>query len=418
MFEGKRFLITHIWLRGFGGAEINILELSKYLSENGAKVDVFTFIAGEPLLSKFKDLKNTEIITDFEHDFKVEDYDYVISAQNILPNSIIRGLAKKRKKTPKFMFLHMSSLVEMPLEQPIIYGLEEKISSASLAISDKIIERNLSRFFENIPGPIIYPNPSPVEYSSLEMKKRDRVKIILSISNHPPEEIRKLKDILPKKGVQIDYIGVWSDRYELVDANLLKKYDAIIGIGKNAQYCLTAGIPVYVYDHYCGPGYLNENNYDAARNFHFSGRELEGVSKTAEEIANEIIEGYEKSFEFQSVNRDKFINQFSIDKIFPEIIERISDNKKDIIFDEKYVEYVIAMNYLLKNNVAQKDNDSIEYKKMFEMWKAEADKICAEKNKLAAENDRLKSTISKISNSKFYKLGVKISSIKKKNLKG
>lgn len=365
MYKNKHFLLTHIWLRGFGGAEINILELATYLSKNGAKIDVFTFLTNEPLISKFENLNNVKVVDDFEYDFKIEDYDYIISAQNIIPNSIIRGLSKKRKKTPKFMFLHMSSLFDMALEQPFIHDLEAKISSASLPVSDKVVERNLSRFFEKIPNLNIYPNPSPEEYSKISPVKVKKIRKVLSISNHPPDEIKGLEKVFKDQGIEIDFIGVWTNRYELITPEIFSKYDVIIGIGKNAQYCLVAGIPVYVYDHYNGAGYLNRSNYKKARNFHFSGRELEGVSKTTEQIANEIINEYSETFDFQAENRHKFIEDFSIDRIIPRILKSVDDQpEREILFDESYVNYVIAMNVLLKYNVAQKDNDAIEYRKM------------------------------------------------------
>ncbi|MDW7798179.1 hypothetical protein SCQ32_01650 [Streptococcus canis] len=54
MYQGKRFLLTHIWLRGFSGAEINILELATFLKEAGAEVEVFTFLAKSPMLEEFQ----------------------------------------------------------------------------------------------------------------------------------------------------------------------------------------------------------------------------------------------------------------------------------------------------------------------------------------------------------------------------
>ncbi|HFR3410750.1 TPA: glycosyltransferase, partial [Streptococcus suis] len=71
MFEEKRFLLTHIWLRGFGGAELNILELAEYLQQEGAIVEVFTYLFLEPMRSEFEK-RNIKVITDREHVFSLE----------------------------------------------------------------------------------------------------------------------------------------------------------------------------------------------------------------------------------------------------------------------------------------------------------------------------------------------------------
>ena len=58
----------------------------------------------------------------------------------------------------------------------------------------------------------------------------------------------------------IDAIG--SEKPAITSAELLDHYDCVISIGKTVQYCLVQGIPVFLYDRFGGPGYLNESNYD------------------------------------------------------------------------------------------------------------------------------------------------------------
>ncbi|WNZ95418.1 hypothetical protein QYR60_05830 [Streptococcus iniae] len=145
MYKGKRFLLTHIWLRGFSGAEINILELATYLKKEGAKVEVFTFLASSPMIEEFQK-RDISVIDDINYPFDINCYDVIFSAQNIIPSAIVNALGKKQEKCPKFIFIHMAALKEHVLEQPYIYGLEEKLSSATLAISEEIVQKNLKRF--------------------------------------------------------------------------------------------------------------------------------------------------------------------------------------------------------------------------------------------------------------------------------
>jgi hypothetical protein len=68
----------------------------------------------------------------------------------------------------------------------------------------------------------------------------------------------------------IDAIG--SEKPAITSAELLDHYDCVISIGKTVQYCLVQGIPVFLYDRFGGPGYLNESNYELAEYYNFSGR--------------------------------------------------------------------------------------------------------------------------------------------------
>lgn len=67
--------------------------------------------------------------------------------------------------------------------------------------------------------------------------------------------------------------------------------DLIVSIGKSAPYALASGVPVFVYDHFGGPGYLTHDNFDRAARFNFSGRCCER-RLDASALAQEIVEGY------------------------------------------------------------------------------------------------------------------------------
>ena len=62
-------------------------------------------------------------------------------------------------------------------------------------------------------------------------------------------------------------------------------------------YALVAHTPVYVYDHFGGPGYLTADNFDAAARFNFTGRCCER-RLTGEELRRDILEGYARGVAF------------------------------------------------------------------------------------------------------------------------
>ncbi|MGT2772153.1 hypothetical protein [Streptococcus marimammalium] len=359
MFKEKKFLLTHIWLRGFSGAEINILELALYLQSQGAVVEVFTYLSQSPLKNKFEE-KNIKIIDDINHKFEITNYDMVFVSQNIIPPQIIRELGQNHEKYPRFVFLHMAALPSHVLEQPFIHDLEQKISSASLVVSKEIVKKNLSRFFKQIPNLHYYPNPVPKSYTNLEHRKKTSIKSILVISNHPPKEILEIEKLLIERKIKIDYFGVWSQNYQLVNPELINKYDCVIGIGKNVQYCLVMGKPIYVYDHFKGPGYLNEDNFILAKENNFSGRGFEKNIKTSEEIVKEILSNYKEAQIFHNKIRNQSINKYLISNVFSKIYKSVNNfNKKIEPFDSNYIEYVNAINLLLKNTVVRLENDSV-----------------------------------------------------------
>ncbi|MEW6856332.1 hypothetical protein ABG752_11000 [Streptococcus iniae] len=80
---------------------------------------------------------------------------------------------------------------------------------------------------------------------------------------------------------------------------MIAGYDCVIGIGKNVQYCLAMGKPIYVYDHFKGPGYLTAENIEQAAFNNFSGRGFEKCRKTSQEIVSDLLAGYQSAQSFQ-----------------------------------------------------------------------------------------------------------------------
>jgi hypothetical protein len=138
---------------------------------------------------------------------------------------------------------------------------------------------------------IIFPNAVPANYWNLSRKSHSRELIRLAIiSNHPPAEILKTSEILQDKNIIVTHIGIGGNRI-LVNPDLLLNYDAIITIGKTVLYSFSLNIPIYCYDHFGGPGWLNDANFELACENNFSGR---GFSrKSPEVISMEIVTGYE-----------------------------------------------------------------------------------------------------------------------------
>lgn len=348
--SGKRFLITQPIMFMIGGSSVVTIELAEYLIKNGAKVVVYACVLGDPVKTICEEkgiivdeAKNTP-------NYKLSDFDYIWVHSQILPESLLRDIEKNPKqKMPKFIFLHMSGMDWIPDEKPWIYDLENKLSSKSLFISEEVEKVNQDMLDPEI-SKGFFRNPAPLEYAKI--KYRDNgLRNILVVSNHPPAEVVDAKKILENKGINVVMMGEKQKDYMLMTSEILQQYDAVITIAKTVPYCLVSGIPVYIYDMYSGGvGWLSERKFQKAKNRNFSGYQNKFYKnyigdffekKTAEQIAQEITDGYEVAKEFQAKNKNFFEKEFLMDSVFPRILEDLKARNAPVL-EKKYIEAVVC----------------------------------------------------------------------------
>jgi hypothetical protein len=337
--RGKRFLITQGALRSFAGSEITTFELAYYLKSQDAEVDVFTTFFHDPIKQIF-DKNKIRVVKDRNARFNLMDFDYIWVHHQILPKSIIEQLSENLPSNmPKFIFHHMSPHDFLPIERPFIWKLESKLSSLTLFNSPETRDVLMDKCFHSsdLRDVDIFPNPAPLEYSRINYNHRDKRKEILMVSNHPPREITEVKQELSPRGLHVVSLGEGQDAVNMINAKLLERFDVVVTIGKTVQYCLVAGIPVYVYDHFGGPGYLNSQNLAKSQLLNFSGRGFE--RKSIDQITNEILSGYSEALGFQQKYRKKFRKEFSINDVLVRVLNETGEReiKK---FDKQYEKYV------------------------------------------------------------------------------
>lgn len=66
---------------------------------------------------------------------------------------------------------------------------------------------------------------------------------------------------------------------------------------------MSMGLPLYCYDHFGGPGYININNIEHSTYFNFSGRP-ERQKRSAQWLYADLINSYAKTKEMQNQIRD------------------------------------------------------------------------------------------------------------------
>lgn len=406
--KDKRFLITQSSLRLIAGSEINTLELAEYLQSQGAVVTVYTYFLSEPISPYFKG-KNIKVVTD-DTELKIEDFDYVWVHHQVIPLSFINSLATGKKRLPMFIFLHMSGLKTHFLEQAHIWGLEEKIASKILYVSDEARDNIIDNSFDTSnykEG--FYRNPAPLSFTNTRHTHGGGVRSVLIVSNHPAKEVFDAATILRKQGVRVVITGEGQQEYKLIEPEYLNSFDVVVSIGKTAQYCLVSNIAVYVYDVWGGPGYLNEKNERSTVYYNLSGRSFD--KKDALTITREITDNYKRAVKYQSDNHQRFIKEFSIESVLPQIIKNLKPRKIKA-FDRYYVQYVTGALVMLKykfyheNLLVKREEEISDLNKNLNARHLEYEAVVERKNH---EIGRISESLRAIEESRTFRLSLAIS---------
>lgn len=135
-----------------------------------------------------------------------------------------------------------------------------------ISVVSQECKESISNLTDNI---YVFKNSVSDNFFSLPKRNTYTLKNIAIISNHVPEELYALKEQLNEYNVQIIGAG---NTPTLITPTILSNYDLVITIGRTVQQCFAAKVPVYVYDHFGGPGYITKENIQKAQDFNFSGR--------------------------------------------------------------------------------------------------------------------------------------------------
>ena len=344
----KSILITLGELYNYAGSEIVTLELAEYFSLKGIRVHVLSHSYGEPIDKEFKKLKNVSIHTSTK-DIEFENIDLFWIHHNLIPLQLLE-LAEKKILKAKVIFHHMSPF--HPLEFPFSPSVEKYLADLILFNSQetkKYIEDKLSDL--DIKGEV-FNNPAP-DYFNIplaEKKYRKNIKKILIVSNHVPEEILIAINQLKDLGIIVKTFGISKPHeFKLITPRDLLWADVVITIGKTVQYAILSGVPVYCYDHFGGPGYLNQDNYRRASNLNFSGR---GYSKKdSVTIVEELFNQYEKSQKFAQHIHKNLSSEYLLSNKMSSILNDLksinSDRVKTLSESDKFS--FIALSEQLKH---------------------------------------------------------------------
>ncbi len=290
MIIGKaRALVATHHLFSLGGSELVAFEFAEEIGRLGYSVDLFcpftnvAFVDGER--PEYVDLYTSPEQVD------LGQYGVVYGQHQTLSQIIARQSDELLfgPNRPALVFNHLSPYEPYEFPGPFI---EADLADAILCNSAETGAR-LEEFGSRFERRVLFPNPAPARFDGAPLGDGARLSRLLSISKHVPAELSAAFDLLRAAGVEVTRIGLPECERRVVPEDIAK-HDAVVTIGKSVQYSLRGRRPVYCYDHYAGPGWLTDDNFDATAWHNFAGRSHPD-KKTPEAIAQEIISGFESA---------------------------------------------------------------------------------------------------------------------------
>lgn len=293
-----KLLMTNLFLCTFSGSELHILSIAEQFIRKGYEVTIAVFEYAYPLLSEAEKI-GVKIINCVKEDIEDTYYDVFWSQHYMVADYVILKYKIKCKK----LVVSKLGVTAGPETLPVF----AKHANLITCVSEEC-KKNILNTMENGKNIYVFENYATEDFFKVYKENNiGKLKNIAIISNHIPDEVIKAKEVLEMDGKCVQCFGT-GYRKELITPEILEEYDLIITIGKTVQWGFATGTPVYVYDIFGGPGYIDRSNIDIARENNFSGRGF-NERKNSEQIFEDIINGYD-----EALSNREYLNQIARDK--------------------------------------------------------------------------------------------------------
>lgn len=300
------------------GSELVIQEFAELYVNAGHDVVVCANFVGAPM----KNMAERAGITTCESSQEINalEFDLVMVINQIVPLLNYEPSSTMRPAT-RFVFLHVD--LNFELSQP---GL---VHEPLLADEIWLHSPEAKEYFtgEGLPESKIrlFHNAAPSRFWRPERAYNERLERVAIVSNHLPDELAALVLQLRNQGIEVTHYGREGDTYGRIGLKTLLNADVVISIGKTVPYCIASRTPVFIYDHFAGPGYLNADNMERAAWFNYSGR-CYRETRSAPELAEELIEGYAASVAFMRDLSDQQREQYRLRPQLMALLDRVVES--------------------------------------------------------------------------------------------
>lgn len=281
-----RALLCTNHLAQWGGSELVILELAEALRALDWQVEIFTNFMARALAPAFEAVGVPVGVQ--SKNLRAFNYDLVWIQHHTAP-LLDYTLGPDARPATRFVFAHLSSFTEFEMPGLVAEPLLADLIVCNSRETEAVV---IGGDLEDLPRRL-FANPAPASFFTVRRTGRDATpRRIAAISHHLPPELADALALLRRRvGAEIITVGREGDLYGRVTPDLLKTFDLIVTIGKSVQYGFAAGIPVYCYDCFGGPGYLRNENFERAAYHNFSGR-CTPAKRSAEALAQDMLENF------------------------------------------------------------------------------------------------------------------------------
>jgi hypothetical protein len=312
----RRALLGTTDFASIAGSEILLIELAEELAKADFECDLVAFSIGQPAEALAKKAKIN--VRRKPAEVRPLTYDLVWLQTQIGPALDFSPGPNERENT-LFLFAHLD--LKWNLAGPGLV-MEELIADRFMFCSPEARDHFGSQGL-NGERALVFHNAAPAEFSRVAGSKRETLQRLLIVSNHAPAEVVEAVAILRRGGLHVECWGRGGDvagrRLSALD---VQSTDAIVTIGKTVQYALRARVPVYVYDHLGGPGWLTSENFDRCAHFNFSGR-CTLVKKDAAQIASEVHAGFSQATAYAATCDIETMPQYHLERLVQDLVDEI-----------------------------------------------------------------------------------------------
>jgi len=326
--SGMKILLTQAHLIRYQGSEIVTLELAEYFAGEGAEVLVVTHAIGHPASDGLQGMAGVTLLQlddpALEENLRDRLPDLAWVHHSMLPMAVL-----EHAERIVFVFHHMSSI--LAAEFSMAAALETELATAVLFESPKSRDVHVATgIYDDLPAERLQVMGNPASPGFAAQRRGDGTGRILVVSNHIAPEVREAVDSL-RDDFEVTLVGSQRDlgaEPQRVTPDLIASADAVVTIGKTVQYSMVVGTPVYVYDQFGGPGWLDQDNLEQTAYENFSGRGF--ASKSAAEIAAEIRDGLAEARVRADELRILALRRYELSARIETLLEYIEAHRRDV----------------------------------------------------------------------------------------
>ena len=283
-------LIATNRLESFSGSEIIALELAQEFASRGHRPLLLANSSSEDVADEARD-RGLELWSREELP-RLSSFDLIWSQHLLFPLLLGDAPPSPFASRPWIVFAHLGPSEPYETAFPIVEEiLADRVLANSPETRDQLVFEGLD------PRRIdVFHNAAPAIFARSPRHRPESLRRLLVVNNNLPDDVSQALAVLRDQGLAITYIGAGGEKRR-VQPDDLHRADAVVTIGKTVQYALRAGVPVFCYGQFGGPGWLDSTNFARAEYFNFSGRCCRwkfGVG----EIVKSLLEGWSRAAQF------------------------------------------------------------------------------------------------------------------------